>query len=130
LINFIFHRHFDITLTSFDNSLPCCNLIAGFGGARRWRAAAEAAGAEAVSSVINNVFMAAIFLQALAVPGVGEHLMKMLVLDHAKLDASEAAKGARGNGGGLGGSSGMLSGLLGMTAEEVLAAMVAAAVEK
>jgi hypothetical protein len=69
-------------------------------------------------------------LQALAAPGVGEHLMKMLVLDHAKLDASEAAKGARGNGGGLGGSGGMLSGLLGMTAEEVLAAMVAAAVEK
>lgn len=69
-------------------------------------------------------------MQALSKPGAGEALLKLLVLDHAKLDASEAAKGARGHGGGLGGSGGMLSGLLGMTAEEVLAAMVAAAVEK
>jgi hypothetical protein len=56
--------------------------------------------------------------------------VKLLVLDHAKLDASEAAKAARGAGGGLGGGLGVLSGLLGMTAEEVMGAMVAAAVER
>jgi hypothetical protein len=71
-----------------------------------------------------------LLLQALSEPGLGEQLLKLLVLDHAKLDASEAAKGSRGSGGGLGGSGGMLSGLLGMTAEEVLAAVVSAAVEK
>jgi hypothetical protein len=54
----------------------------------------------------------------------------MLVLDHAKLDAAEAAKAGRGGGGGMGGVAGLLSGLLGMTAEEVMGAMVAAAVER
>ncbi len=52
----------------------------------------------------------------------------MLVLDHAKLDASEA-KGGRGGGLG-GGAAGLLSGLLGMTAEEVMGAAVAATVER
>jgi hypothetical protein len=57
-----------------------------------------------------------------------------MVLDHAKLDATEAAKAAGGGGGrggaGGGGGGGLLSGLLGMTAEEVMGAMVAAAVER
>ena len=48
----------------------------------------------------------------------------MLVLDHTQLDASEA-KGGRG-----GGAAGLLSGLLGMTAEEVIGAAVAGAVER
>ncbi|WIA33391.1 hypothetical protein OEZ86_006527 [Tetradesmus obliquus] len=101
-------------------------LLRQVGGAGLWllmaqMAAGGAAGNEALLGELK---------QALSKPGAGEALLKLLVLDHAKLDASEAAKGARGHGGGLGGSGGMLSGLLGMTAEEVLAAMVAAAVEK
>jgi hypothetical protein len=80
------------------------------------------------TQLFSSLLLLLIALQALSAPGVGEHLLKILVLDHAKLDASEAAKGARGNGGGS--SGGLLSGLLGMTAEEVLAAMVAAAVER
>ncbi|KAF8058035.1 proteasome activator subunit 4 [Scenedesmus sp. PABB004] len=68
--------------------------------------------------------------RALAAPGTGEALVRLLVLDHAKLDAQEAAKAARGGGGGGGAPGGLLSGLLGMTAEEVMGAMVAAAVER
>lgn len=71
--------------------------------------------------------------QALSAPNTGETLVKMLVLDHAKLDASEAAKAGREGGGGGGGGGrggGLMGGLLGMTAEEVMGAMVAAAVER
>lgn len=64
-------------------------------------------------------------LQALSAPDGGETLIRMLVLDHAKLD--EAAKAGRGGGGG--GMGGLLA-MLGMTAEEVMGAMVAAAVER
>jgi len=67
--------------------------------------------------------------KALSSPGVGEVLVRLLVLDHAKLDASEAAKAGRGGGGG-GAAAGLLSGLLGMTAEEIMGAMVAAAVKR
>jgi hypothetical protein len=56
--------------------------------------------------------------------------VKLLVLDHAKLDAAEAAKAGRGGGGGMGGAGGLLSGLLGMTVEEVMGGLVAAQVER
>lgn len=78
----------------------------------------------------NPVVCCLLLLQALSAPDVGETLVGMLVLDHAKLDAAEAAKAGRGGGGGMGGAAGLLSGLLGMTAEEVMGAMVAAAVER
>jgi hypothetical protein len=53
--------------------------------------------------------------------------VSLLVLDHAKLDSTES-KAARG--GMSGGTGGVLSGLMGMTAEEVMGALVAAVVER
>lgn len=57
--------------------------------------------------------------------------VKLLMLDHSKLDAADAAKSSRGGGAGLlGAGGGVMGGLLGMTAEEFMGAMVAAAVER
>ncbi|KAF6261252.1 hypothetical protein COO60DRAFT_1625449, partial [Scenedesmus sp. NREL 46B-D3] len=64
-------------------------LLRQVGGSGLWLLMAQMAAGRAAG----NPALLAELKQALSAPGLGEQLMRLLVLDHAKLDAAEAAKG-------------------------------------
>jgi hypothetical protein len=69
-------------------------------------------------------------MQFFSDPDIGEHFTRLLVLGHAKLDATEASRFARGGTITLGGGLGGLAGLMNMTFEELVGAMVGGTVDR
>ncbi len=55
--------------------------------------------------------------------GFGESFVRIMVLDHARLDAAEAAKDKRGGGGPAGGLA-ALQAMMSMTFEDMISALV------